>query len=85
MFPWDDVDAARNNAGLQAEHDSEAARRHWGKNVSCPKCSRSGSDLEWFYFQSPPSTWSSLCGLAGWLAVCDPCRVQVKFFLEVMN
>ena len=85
MFPWDDVDAARNDAVLQSEHDSEGARRHYGKRVTCPKCSCSGHELAWFYFRSPPWTWSSLCGRAGWLAVCDPCRTQVQFFIELMT
>jgi hypothetical protein len=85
MFPWDDVDAARNDAGLQAEHDSEGAHRHYGSRVTCPKCSRSEDELVWFYFRSPEWTWKNLCGRAGWLAVCDPCRTQAAFFIEIMN
>ncbi len=85
MFPQDDVDAARNDKGLQAKHDAESARRLYGNGVTCPKCSRTGDELTWIYFRSPAWTWQSLCGRAGWLAVCDPCRTQVSFFLEVMN
>ena len=85
MFPWDDVDAARKDARLQSEHDAEGARRHYGSRVTCPKCSRSEDELVWFYFRSPEWTWKTLCGRAGWLAVCDPCQTQVDFVIEIMN
>ena len=85
MFPQDDVDSARNDRGLQAKHDAESACRLYGSRVKCPKCSRAGDELAWIYFRSPAWTWSSLCGRAGWLAVCDPCQQQAGFFLTVMN
>ena len=85
LFPWDDVDAARDDTRLQAEHDAENARKLHGSEVRCPKCSRSGDELAWVYFKSPPWTWQSLCGRAGWLAICDGCRAQAGFFLKLMS
>ena len=85
IFPWDDVDAARNDAELQAGHDADAMRRTSAENVRCPRCSRPGDQLTWFFFRSPAWTWRSLCGRAGWIAVCDACRHQVTFSCTVMN
>lgn len=85
MFPWDDVDAARNDAALQSNHNSETVRREFAERVRCPKCSCSGDRLAWFYFCSPAWTWEHLCGRAGWMAVCDSCHQQVEFVCDVMN
>ena len=84
-FPWDDVDAARNDAELQGNQDSAAARREYGDGVKCPHCSRSGDQLAWFYFSSPAFTWEHLCGRAGWMAVCDECHHQVVFVGVIMS
>ena len=85
MCPWDDVDAARNDAELQSEHNAESARREYGDGIKCPQCSRSGDQLARFYFSSPAWTWENLCGRAGWMVVCDRCHRQVEFAFDVMN
>jgi NnrS protein len=41
--------------------------------------------LSWFYFESPKETLENLLDIAGWMAVCGPCRIQVNFFGEVMS
>jgi len=85
-FPWPDVEASRNDRKLQQENSLEEARERYLEQARCcPKCKAKADELAWFYFSSPDITWEHLCGRAGWLTVCDRCRVQVDFFLEVLN
>lgn len=85
-FPWQDADAARKNTRLQRRHDVSEAHEHYLSAArSCPRCAAAPGELTWFYFESPKWTWENLCGRAGWMTVCDPCRVQVDFFMEVLN
>ncbi len=53
--------------------------------MACPRCGRGGHTLTWLYFRSPMWTWVELCGRAGYLAVCEPCRVQVAFYCTLLN
>lgn len=85
IFPWEDVEAARANPVLQSNYRAGRARRHWGDKVACPRCGRGGHTLTWLYFRSPMWTWVELCGRAGYLAVCEPCRVQVAFYCTLLN
>ena len=85
-YPWADVKAARRNRHLQQEHSIEEARARYTTHAKpCPKCHAVATELSWFYFNSPEWTWEHMCGRAGWMTVCDKCRVQVDFFMEVMN
>lgn len=84
-FPWEEVEASRNDTRLQAGQSSEDFRRECGSEVKCPSCLRPASELTWIYFSSPPWTWKMLCGREGWLVVCDNCHLQVKFFCTIMN
>jgi len=84
FFPWADVDAARSDAALQAGREASAMRGGIDRTVKCPRCG-SGDQITWLYFRSPAWTWQSLCGRAGWMAVCDGCRHQVTFSCTVMN
>lgn len=83
MFPWEDVDACRG----QAAPDEENARlpKLRAKGSRCPMCRTLAADLTWVYFVSPASMWEALCGRAGWMSICDACRVQVDFDLSIMN
>ncbi len=89
-LPWEDVEASRCNRRLQKRHRLEerladGLATHFAKAKACPKCGRIPEELSWFYFRSPKETWANLCGIAGWIAVCDPCRIQVNFFSEVIS
>lgn len=85
-LPWADVDASRDNLRLQHRHSvAEAKLRYLPEANRCPRCSIRPDALNWFYFSSPQETWPALCGCAGWLVVCDDCRIQVDFFIEVMS
>lgn len=85
-FPWKDVESSRKDSELQASHPRKEARSLYGSpQIRCPKCGARASNLSWFYFRSPAWTWRSLCGRAGWLAVCDRCHRQVKFFCHAVN
>ncbi len=85
-FPWEDVDASRENKRLQARHPQEKGKRlYLGRAAPCPDCRTPAERLSWLYFESPDWTWQNLCGRAGWMVVCDRCRRQVNFFCEVMN
>lgn len=52
IFPWEDVEAARNSPVLQSNYRAGRARRRWGNKVACPRCGRSDT-LTWLYFRSP--------------------------------
>jgi hypothetical protein len=85
-YPWEDVEAARTNNRLQRKHSADEAKQRYATIAkACSQCHASASELTWFYFSSPPETWESLCGCAGWMTVCDHCHQQVDFFEEVMN
>jgi hypothetical protein len=85
-YPWEDVAAARENERLQRRHSVVAAKQNYlAKAKACPRCGAVVDKLAWFYFDSPLETWTTLCGCAGWMTVCDACHVQVDFFLEVMS
>jgi hypothetical protein len=84
FFPWEDVDASERDADLQMQH-RQAARGIGTDLLPCPGCGTSAADLTWIYFFSPPWTWERLCGRAGWIAVCKPCRMQVNFTCTLMN
>jgi hypothetical protein len=86
QFPWEDVEAARQNHRLQREHPVAAGQQIYAaKAKPCPQCHAAAGQLSWFYFDSPAETWEHLCGRAGWMTVCDRCHVQVDFFCEVLN
>jgi hypothetical protein len=89
-LPWEDVEASRRNRRLQKRHRtserlSEELATHFAEARSCPKCQTPAESLSWFYFSSPKETWPMQCGVAGWMAVCDHCHIQVNFFDEVMS
>lgn len=85
-YPWEDVDASRRNRRLQKNHRlPEGIRTHFAYARPCPKCQTPSEALSWFYFRSPKETWPLDCGVAGWMAVCDRCRVQVNFFIEAVS
>jgi hypothetical protein len=85
-MPWEDVEASRRNRRLQGKHPTtEGKSQYLAKAKPCPKCNTSADALGWFYFRSPKETWPMLCGIAGWMAVCDRCHIQVNFFDEVMS
>jgi len=85
-LPWEDVEASRRNRRLQKRHPlPEGIATHFGEARPCPKCQTPPESLTWFYFRSPKETWPMLCGVAGWMAVCDRCHIQVNFFSELMS
>jgi len=85
-FPWADLERSRNDRKLQRRHPvADAKAECLGHAKSCPGCGCAAVDLAWFYFESPSGTWKDECGRAGWITVCDKCRQQVDFFLEVMS
>ena len=83
QFPWEDIEAARKNHVLQRQHPASIARQRYSLPAkACPQCETTAEHLDWFYFQSPAETWDAHCGQAGWMTVCDKCRLQVDFILE---
>jgi len=85
-FPWEDVEASRNNQPVQLQHPVAVARQHYAARAKpCPQCHAIPDTLNWFYFESPADTWEHLCGCAGWLTVCNRCQLQVDFFSEIQS
>jgi len=85
IFPWEDVAEAKAKPVLQSNYRAGVARRYWGHKVACPRCGRGGHSLTWLYVRSPMWTWVELCGRAGYMAVCERCRVQVVFYCTLLN
>lgn len=86
FFPWEDVDASRQNKALQRRHVKKRARADYAAQTpACARCATPSDRLTWIYFESPEWTWKHLCGRAGWMVVCDRCRRQVGFFCEVLS
>lgn len=78
-YPWEAVEAAGMNEQLQRGKPVSAARKRYSSEaLRCPQCHATSEELSWFYFsnQGPRS------GQAGWMVVCDKCRVQVDFIEE---
>jgi len=85
-YPWEDVEASRNDERLQRQHPmTEAKRLYLDRAKPCPQCGCVADGLAWFYFESPPETWEGLCGCEGWITVCDRCHRQVDFFAELRS
>ena len=94
FFPWEDIEACQNDKHRSQLKTNAPAFLILGRTDqdncldqagNCPSCGRHGSDLSLIYFSSPAWTWEKLCGRAGWLVLCELCRIQVAFFCEVMN
>jgi hypothetical protein len=85
-YPWEDVEASRRNRRLQKRHRlPEEIGSYFAETTACPKCHAPSETLSWFYFRSPKETWAMACGVAGWMAVCDRCHIQVNFFTEAVS
>jgi len=86
VYPWEDVKAARIDRRLQRSHPiNDGQRAYMTVANPCPQCHATADQLSWFYFSSPSSTWRDLCGVSGWMTVCDRCHLQVNFFMEIMS
>ena len=85
-FPWGEVDAARRNLQLQGRHPVLHGKDPYlSRAAPCPKCGTEASRLAWFYFETPTGKWKINAGRSGWMTVCDPCHLQVDFFLDLAN
>lgn len=89
-YPWEDVEASRRDLRLQRKHRvserlAGGLAAHFAEARPCPKCGTASEALSWFYFRSPKETWAMECGVAGWIAVCNRCHLQVNFFIEVLS
>jgi hypothetical protein len=82
---WQALQAVREDQALQAKHPVAEAKTRFGEYPDpCPSCGTPGEQLSWFYFESPPWTWTNLCGHAGWLVVCDHCQRRVASLVTLV-
>ena len=83
--PWDEIDACRDN-GPEATQLTPAELCTLASHSSpCPACGCDAAALSWFRYMSPAMTWQRRSGKGGWMAVCDDCREQVAFFIDIEN
>lgn len=83
---WDAMRRSRAHARLQKEHSVEEGKaRHLTNAVECPLCQTPPDRLTWTYFTTSRESWRNLCGRAGWLVVCEPCKLEVAVFIEMLN
>ena len=81
--PWEEIDACRWMEGptlTEGELPTLAAQAG-----PCRICGCEATDLTWIRYSTPPETWETLCGTAGWMALCDLCREQVALFIDRKN
>lgn len=83
---WQALQAVREDEALQAKHPIAEGKERFGEYPDpCPSCGTPGEQLAWFYFESPPWTWTNLCGRAGWMVVCDHCQRRVASIVTILN
>lgn len=85
MYPWRDVDKARNHPRRRIKMSLDSAQLMGGKGLCCPCCGCSCEKLTWFEFSNPPWTWENHCGVKGIMSVCDHCHVQVEFITQLVS
>lgn len=80
---WDDVSTSRDAFPIRI---SDATRATLALRApSCRRCRRPASELAWLHFVTPMESWFAMAGIAGWMAVCDPCQEQVSLFIDRQN
>lgn len=78
-FPKEDVSACPRISTLEIpDYEMQSA-------IACPLCNTPPQDLNWVYFKSPSATWAWLCGVSGYLTICEKCQIQVDFFIFLRN
>lgn len=81
---WTRVRALADRVG----HPGRARRakdRYSAEARPCPKCGAEPRALRWIAYSTPESMWRNLCGRAGWMTLCNRCRLQIDFFVELLN
>lgn len=63
----------------------EAVTAYEERARACPNCNALPAALRWFPYESSPESWAALCGRAGWMTACDRCKLQIDFFIELLN
>jgi hypothetical protein len=75
---WEDVEASARDQEPQTIHE-DTRRAAMASAPACPSCRRSPGELRWVYYKSEPWTRREGRGVAGWVGICDRCRLQVEF------
>lgn len=76
FFPWEIVDAAKNNEIFQIRFISMFGNP--SGRLSCPVCNQPPERLLWLGVRSSDESWDSLAGIEGWLSICEVCHLQVE-------
>ena len=83
---WENSLASRNHSSYQGQHSVEEAKEKYLTQAGpCPLCKTPADKLSWIYLVTPEWTWQTLCGKAGWMTVCDRCKLQIDFFVDITN
>ena len=84
FFPWphvqqhfDRIDATVYRAAVEF-----AQEQFLDQARSCPNCGRAAAELRWLSVSDAESAWDAGTGRVGFLTVCEPCRLQVDFFVD---
>ena len=86
QFPWEDVEAARQDRRLQREHPVAESQQLYPPEPSRVRnATPPPAELSWFYFESPKEFWAQLCGCGGWMTVWTITHLQVDFFREMIS
>lgn len=78
-YSWKEIEV-----GLQAFQGS-TSNRSSEPPTDIPTCFECLKPMEWIWYQSPPETWTHLCGRAGWVPICRRCKTWRKCRIRIMN
>lgn len=82
LVPWAIVDDILQETSVGAFSKPITPPEEYTNSAKgCPRCARSGRELTWLFVRHPGSEDSARF-VEGWLTLCEPCRVQINYFVE---
>jgi hypothetical protein len=61
----------------------EAKERFFQRGLPCPLCKTPPEQFSWIYLVIPPWASKDAEKKAGWLIICDRCKLKIDFFAEI--
>jgi hypothetical protein len=82
FVPWAIVDDILQETSVGAFAKPVVPPEEYTRGAKgCPSCQRPAGALTWLFVRHPGSEDSERF-VEGWLTLCEPCRVQVNYFVE---
>jgi len=62
--------------------EEAAKKRFFPRGLTCPLCKTPPEQLSWVYLVIPPWASKDAEKKAGWLIICDRCKLKIDFLAE---